>query len=129
AASSTDLGRASVSLRGPEGTSTAAACSRGAASCQRQLRGRRANTAGAGRVWLAPGHEGLRMLLALTLIQPPATDLGYLLGKSPARAQSFPLAFGQAHVFYPEATAQRCTAALLLDIDPVGLVRDRRGPA
>ena len=35
------------------------------------------------------------------------------------------LAFGQAHVFYPEATAERCTAALLLDIDPVGLARGR----
>src|SRR5688572_15262026 len=69
------------------------------------------------------------MLLTLTLTHPPATDLGFLLGKNPARAQSFPLSFGQAHVFYPEATAERCTAALLLDIDPVGLVRNRRGPA
>src|SRR5919197_5309691 len=69
------------------------------------------------------------MLLTLTTTHAPATDLGYLLGKNPARAQSFPLAFGQAHVFYPEASAERCTAALLLDIDPVGLVRDRRGPA
>jgi 3' terminal RNA ribose 2'-O-methyltransferase Hen1 len=69
------------------------------------------------------------MLLTLTLTQPPATDLGYLLGKSPARAQSFPLAFGQAHVFYPEPSPERCTVALLLDIDPIGLVRNRRGPA
>jgi 3' terminal RNA ribose 2'-O-methyltransferase Hen1 len=56
----------------------------------------------------------------------PATDLGYLLYKNPARVQSFELSFGQAHVFYPEATPERCTAALLLDMDPVGLVR-RRG--
>src|SRR5919108_3215878 len=69
------------------------------------------------------------MLLTITTTHPPATDLGYLLHKNPARVQSFPLSFGQAHVFYPEATAQRCTAALLLDVDPVGLVRDRRGPA
>jgi len=41
--------------------------------------------------------------------------------------QSFALSFGQAHVFYPEASAERCTAALLLDVDPVGLVRNRRG--
>jgi 3' terminal RNA ribose 2'-O-methyltransferase Hen1 len=68
------------------------------------------------------------MLLSLTLTQPPATDLGYLLGKAPARAQTFPLAFGKAHVFYPEATPERCTATLLLDVDPVGLVRQRRGP-
>jgi 3' terminal RNA ribose 2'-O-methyltransferase Hen1 len=69
------------------------------------------------------------MLLTITTTHPPATDLGYLLHKNPARAQSFPLSFGQAHVFYPEATAERCTAALLLDVDPVGLVRERRGPA
>ena len=32
-------------------------------------------------------------------------------------------------MFYPEASEQRCTAALLLEVDPVGLVRNRRGPA
>ncbi len=32
-------------------------------------------------------------------------------------------------MFYPEAAEERCTAALLLEIDPVGLVRKRRGPA
>jgi 3' terminal RNA ribose 2'-O-methyltransferase Hen1 len=69
------------------------------------------------------------MLLTITTTYQPATDLGYLLHKNPSRPQSFPLSFGQAHVFYPEATAERCTAALLLDVDPVGLVRDRRGPA
>jgi 3' terminal RNA ribose 2'-O-methyltransferase Hen1 len=67
------------------------------------------------------------MLLTITLSQSPATDLGYLLGKNPARVQSFPLAFGQVHVFYPEAQPDRCTAALLLEVDPVGLVRNRRG--
>lgn len=30
---------------------------------------------------------------------------------------------------HPVASADRCTAALLLDVDPVGLVRNRRGPA
>src|SRR4051812_17094011 len=64
-----------------------------------------------------------RMLLTITTTHTPATDLGYLLHKNPARPQTFPLAFGQAHVFYPEATAERCTAALLLDVDPVGLIR------
>ena len=68
------------------------------------------------------------MLLTITNTQLPATDLGYLLHKNPAHAQSFELSFGQVHVFYPEASAERCTAALLLDIDPVGLVRNRRGP-
>lgn len=69
------------------------------------------------------------MLLTITNTQAPATDLGYLLHKNPARAQSFDLSFGRAHVFYPEAGAERCTAALLLDVDPVGLVRNRRGPS
>jgi 3' terminal RNA ribose 2'-O-methyltransferase Hen1 len=70
------------------------------------------------------------MLLSITLTQPPATDLGYLLHKSPGRVHTRSLAFGLSHVFYPEATAERCTAALLLDIDPVGLVRGRRpGPS
>jgi 3' terminal RNA ribose 2'-O-methyltransferase Hen1 len=68
------------------------------------------------------------MLLTITTTHRPATDLGYLLHKRPHRVQSFPLSFGQAHVFYPEASPERCTAALLLDVDPVGLVRDRRGP-
>ncbi len=67
------------------------------------------------------------MLLTITTTHQPATDLGYLLSKHPDRVQSFGLAFGKAHVFYPEATPERCTAALLLDVDPVGLVRGRRG--
>ncbi|MCZ6652007.1 MAG: 3' terminal RNA ribose 2'-O-methyltransferase Hen1 [Planctomycetota bacterium] len=69
------------------------------------------------------------MLLTISTTQAPATDLGYLLHKHPDRCQSFDLAFGKAHVFYPEAGEDRCTAALLLDVDPVGLVRNRRGPA
>ncbi|MFF3064877.1 3' terminal RNA ribose 2'-O-methyltransferase Hen1 [Oerskovia sp. NPDC057915] len=55
-----------------------------------------------------------------------ATDLGYLLHKHPARAQSFDLPVGTAHVFYPEADAARCTVALLLEVDPVGIVRNKR---
>lgn len=69
------------------------------------------------------------MLLTLTSTTAPATDLGYLLHKSPFRAQTFDLTFGKAHVFYPEAEAGRCTAALLLEVDPIGLVRGRKGPA
>src|SRR5881398_3292997 len=63
------------------------------------------------------------MLLTITTTRSPATDLGHLLHKHPERLQSFSLPFGQAHVFYPEAGADRCTAALLLDVDPVGLIR------
>ncbi|GAA2449321.1 3' terminal RNA ribose 2'-O-methyltransferase Hen1 [Streptomyces macrosporus] len=57
----------------------------------------------------------------------PATDLGYLLHKHPDRAQEFSTSHGTAHVFYPEAGPERCTAALLLEVDPVGLVRRGRG--
>jgi len=67
------------------------------------------------------------MLLTLTSTTAPATDLGYLLHKHPARVQSFDLSFGKAHVFYPEATPDRSTEALLLDVDPIHLVRGQRG--
>ena len=65
------------------------------------------------------------MLLTISTTHSPATDLGYLLHKNPARVQAFELSFGKAHVFYPEASKERCTAALLLDVDPVALVRGR----
>ncbi len=67
------------------------------------------------------------MLLTITTTHNPATDLGYLLHKNPERMHSFDLSFGKAHLFYTEATPERCTAALLLDVDPVGLVRGKRG--
>ncbi|MGW4238448.1 3' terminal RNA ribose 2'-O-methyltransferase Hen1 [Streptomyces sp. NPDC004749] len=57
----------------------------------------------------------------------PATDLGFLLHKHPDRAQTYHTAHGTAHVLYPEASAERCTAALLLEIDPVALVRRGKG--
>jgi 3' terminal RNA ribose 2'-O-methyltransferase Hen1 len=63
------------------------------------------------------------VLLTLTTTHQPATDLGFLLHKHPDREQSFSLPFGRARVFYPESSAERCTVALLVDIDPVGLVR------
>ena len=69
------------------------------------------------------------MLLTITTTHAPAGDLGYLLHKHPDRCQSFDLAFGKAHVFYPQVDPDRCTAALLLDVDPIGLVRNRRGPS
>jgi len=63
------------------------------------------------------------VLLTIRTTHQPAEDLGYLLHKHPGRSQSFDLAFGRAHVFYPELTPEACTAALLLEIDPVRLVR------
>ncbi|HMR31501.1 MAG TPA: 3' terminal RNA ribose 2'-O-methyltransferase Hen1 [Geminicoccaceae bacterium] len=65
------------------------------------------------------------MFLSIATTHQPASDLGYLLMKHPDRVHEFDLAFGKALVFYPEASARRCEAALVLDIDPVGLVRGR----
>lgn len=67
------------------------------------------------------------MLLTLSTTHRPATDLGFLLHKNPARAQSVSVSTGTAHVFYPEASVDRCTAALLLEVDPIALVRARKG--
>ncbi|MCW5757004.1 MAG: 3' terminal RNA ribose 2'-O-methyltransferase Hen1 [Phycisphaeraceae bacterium] len=55
----------------------------------------------------------------------PATDLGYLLHKNPAGVQRFEMSFGVAHVFYPVAQAERCRVCVLVEVDPVGLVRGR----
>ncbi|MGR3869158.1 3' terminal RNA ribose 2'-O-methyltransferase Hen1 [Streptomyces graminifolii] len=57
----------------------------------------------------------------------PATDLGFLLHKHPDKAQAFSTSYGKAHVVYPEADAERCTAALLLEVDAVALVRRGKG--
>ena len=69
------------------------------------------------------------MLLTITSRHEPATDLGFLLHKHPDRVHTRDLSFGVARVCYPEASDARCTAALVVDIDPVGLVRNRRGPS
>lgn len=75
------------------------------------------------------------MLLTVTRTVEPAeiaagadaSDLGFLLHKHPDKVQTFTLPFGEATVFYPEVSAERCTAALLLTIDPIGLVRGSKG--
>lgn len=72
-----------------------------------------------GQVFLTIGTTGTP--------ERPATDLGFLLHKHPDRAQAFSTSHGTAHVFYPEASAERCTAALLLEVDPVALVRRGKG--
>jgi 3' terminal RNA ribose 2'-O-methyltransferase Hen1 len=69
------------------------------------------------------------MLLTITTTHRPASDLSYLLHKRPDRCQSFDLSFGKAHVFYPEASDERCSACLLLDVDPVGMVRGKSANA
>ncbi|SFP37597.1 3' terminal RNA ribose 2'-O-methyltransferase Hen1 [Amycolatopsis arida] len=67
------------------------------------------------------------MLLTITTTREPATDLGFLLHKHPDNTRSVELPAGVAHVFFPEATPRRCTAALLVEVDPVALARAERG--
>lgn len=67
------------------------------------------------------------MFLSVATTHQPATDLGYLLRKHPAKVHDLELAFGRAILFYPEATPERCEAALVLDVDPIALVRGRGG--
>ena len=67
------------------------------------------------------------MLLTITYSGENADDLGFLLHKNPRRPQTFELGHGKAYVFYPEVGGQSCTAALLLDIDPLELARGKPG--
>ncbi len=69
----------------------------------------------------------MAVLLTLSTSMPDATDLGFLLHKHPDKAQSFEVAVGTAHVLWPEATSQRSTVALLLEVDPIALVRGKGG--
>src|SRR3984957_16218482 len=80
------------------------------------------------------GRRGSRtqwqiMLLTITTTADNASDLGFLLHKHPGRVQAFDVSVGTAHVFYPQVGDARTTAALLLEVDPIGLVRGRQGPA
>lgn len=65
------------------------------------------------------------MFLSIATTHRPAADLGYLLHKHPERLHEIELTFGKAWVFYPEASPTRCEAALVLDVDPIGLVRGK----
>lgn len=68
------------------------------------------------------------MLMTLSTTFQPATDLGYVLRKNPSNPEpkSFDLAFGRAHLVWPLADAAHVTVALLVDVDPVALVRGRK---
>ncbi|QWS33465.1 3' terminal RNA ribose 2'-O-methyltransferase Hen1 [Curtobacterium aetherium] len=66
------------------------------------------------------------MLVTITTRGEAAPDLSHLLHKHPGRAQAFDLSVGTAHVFYPADTADVCTAALLLEVDPIALARSKR---
>lgn len=65
------------------------------------------------------------MFLSIATTHQPATDLGFLLHKHPDRLQQIELTFGKAWIFYPEASRTRCEAVLVLDVDPIGLVRGK----
>ena len=68
------------------------------------------------------------MNLSITTTHKPASDLSYLLHKHPARVQQVEITAGVAHIFYTEVSEERCSISLLLDIDPIGLVRRNSGP-
>ena len=57
------------------------------------------------------------VLLTVSTTHVPATDLGFLLVKHPDRVHRVQVPTGTAMVCFPEATHERCTAALLLDVD------------
>jgi len=63
------------------------------------------------------------VFLSLTTTHRPATDLGFLLHKHPDKIQRFAQSYGDAWVFYPEASEERCTAALVLETDSTRLAR------
>jgi hypothetical protein len=65
------------------------------------------------------------MYLSIATTHSPATDLGFLLHKHPDRVHETELPFGKALVFYPRADEGRCEAVLVLDVDPIGLVRGK----
>jgi 3' terminal RNA ribose 2'-O-methyltransferase Hen1 len=67
------------------------------------------------------------MLLTIRTSHQPATDLGFLLHKHPEHVHTREFPFGSATVFYPEANTDGCTAAVVIDVDPVGMVRGRGG--
>ena len=67
------------------------------------------------------------MLISLTSTTPDATDLGYLLHKHPDRVRTVDVGIGRAHVFFPEATLQRCTASLFVEVDPIALAKGSKG--
>lgn len=68
------------------------------------------------------------MNLSITTTHKPASDLSYLLHKHPDRVQQVEITAGVAHIYYTEVSEERCSISLLLDIDPVGLVRRSSGP-
>jgi 3' terminal RNA ribose 2'-O-methyltransferase Hen1 len=67
------------------------------------------------------------VLLTISSTHEPSDELGYLLAKHPNRVHSVELPFGTATVCFPEVGRARTTAALIVHVDPVGLVRRAAG--
>lgn len=66
------------------------------------------------------------MLLTITAEGENAAALSFLLHKHPDTLQQVELSVGVAYIFYPECEKEKVTAALLLDIDPIGMVRNAK---
>jgi 3' terminal RNA ribose 2'-O-methyltransferase Hen1 len=66
------------------------------------------------------------MILNITTTHKPATDLGYLLHKHPDKFQTLELSVGKVHIFYPDKSEEKTTVSVLLDIDPIDMVRGAR---
>lgn len=66
------------------------------------------------------------MILSITTTHYPATDLGFVLHKHPDKFQSIDLSIGKAHIFYPEKSEQTTTVCLLLDVDPIDMVKNAK---
>lgn len=64
-------------------------------------------------------------MILISTTHRPATDLGYLLHKHPEKIHSSNLTFGAAHVVYQEVSEEKASAALLVEIDPIRLVRGK----
>ena len=67
------------------------------------------------------------VIVSLTSTTPDATELGFVLHKHPDRVRTVEVSAGRAHVFFPEATPQRCTATVVVEVDPIALARRGRG--
>lgn len=63
------------------------------------------------------------MLLTINYQGQNAEDLGYLLFKHPAKLYQTQLSYGTASVFYPVQEPESFTAALMIDIDPIALMK------
>ena len=66
------------------------------------------------------------MLLTITAEDENAQALSFLLHKHPDTLQTAEMSVGKAHIFYPEYGNGKVTAALLLEIDPIGMVRNAK---